>query len=60
MEHELLTGKEAADYLRMSLSTLIALRNKGEIPCVRIGTRKVMYRKESLVQYVNSLETRSN
>jgi excisionase family DNA binding protein len=56
---ELLTGKEAAAFLRVSLSTLIALRSKGEIPCVRVGARKVMYRKESLIQYVNSIESRS-
>lgn len=55
MESDLMTVKEAAEYLRISVSSVGVLRKKGKLPFVKIGQR-VMFRKESLAQYVANLE----
>ena len=49
---ELLTTKEAAQFLRLSPSAIHKLRKEGELPFVQLG-KKVFFKKESLVEYVN-------
>jgi excisionase family DNA binding protein len=44
---ELLTGKEAAAYLRVSLSTLNTLRKQGKLAFIKIG-RKVLFKMSAL------------
>ena len=51
-ELELLTTKEAAQFLRLSPSAIHKLRKEGHIPFVQLG-KKVFFKKESLVEYVN-------
>lgn len=51
MEKLLLTRKEAADALNISVDTLDEIRNAGYIRCVRIGTR-VYYTPEELKSYI--------
>lgn len=52
---DLLTTREAADYLRQTASTLAHWRSAGTGPrFVRIG-RRVVYRRTDLVAFVDSL-----
>lgn len=52
---DLLTTSEAADYLRQTASTLAHWRSSGSGPqFIRLG-RRVVYRKDDLVSYVDSL-----
>lgn len=51
MEELLLTRKEAADALNISVDTLDEIRNAGNIRCVRIGSR-VFYTPEELKSYI--------
>jgi len=37
--HEVMTLPEAAEYLRISKSTLYALAQRGEVPCKKVGRR---------------------
>jgi len=55
MESDLMTVKEAAEYLRISVASVGVLRKKGKLPFVKLGQR-VMFRKDSLAQYVANLE----
>jgi excisionase family DNA binding protein len=51
---ELLTPKEAADYLRMSLSWLAKARMRGDgPPFVRVG-RSIRYPEAALVQWMRA------
>lgn len=56
MENEMLTASEAANFLRVSKSTLDKLRKEEGLPYVPLGGR-VLYCKESLKQYVLDKET---
>ena len=55
METDLLTGKEVATILRVSPSTVTALRKCGEIPFVQIG-RRIFYRQVSVAEFVEKNE----
>lgn len=55
-EHHLLTVKEAANVLRLSVSALTALRTAGDLPYVRIGKR-VLFKRETLMQFINQHQT---
>lgn len=48
---ELLTDKEAAQFLRLSTLTLWRLRKRGELPFVRIAT-KLLYKKSDLIALI--------
>lgn len=56
--NELLTGKEVAVLLRVSLSTVLKLRSEGKLPFVQIG-RKVLYKKSAVDAFMNDNETRN-
>ena len=49
---ELLTDKEAAQFLRLSTLTLWRLRKRGELPFVRLAT-KLLYRRSDLIAFIN-------
>jgi excisionase family DNA binding protein len=51
---ELLTEAEAAARLRIGERTLRDIRNRGEIPYVRIGMRKIFYRAKDCENYIAS------
>lgn len=53
---ELLSGEEAAEILRVSPSTLAKLRKEQKLPYVPLGKR-VYYRRESLLNFINNCET---
>ena len=48
---DLLTDKEAAQFLRLSTLTLWRLRKRGELPFVRIAT-KLLYKKSDLIALI--------
>ena len=52
----LLTGPEAADRLRISERTLYTLREQGEVPAVRIGSR-VLYDPRDLAGFIAKRKT---
>jgi excisionase family DNA binding protein len=51
---DLLTGKEAADYLRVSESTFMRLAKEGAFPKCLVGARAVRYRISDLIKYLES------
>lgn len=51
----LMTQKEVAAMLRVSPSTITALRNNGSLPHVRIGKR-VLFRKSTVQAFMQSNE----
>lgn len=48
---DLLTDKEAAQFLRLSTLTLWRLRKRGELPFVRLAT-KLLYRRSELIAFI--------
>lgn len=48
MENEMITVKEVAKYLRLSLPTVYRLVNAGTIPHVKIGCRYIIPRTDFL------------
>lgn len=52
---KLLTTQEAADFMRVSKSSLYIMRHNDGLPHVMMG-RKVMYKEEALLDYINSKE----
>lgn len=46
---EFLSGKEAAKFLRLKISTLYSLVEKRQIPFFRIGKRKLLFSKSDLI-----------
>lgn len=62
MAKTLLTTKEAADYLSVSVSFLAKDRmkkNKGEIPYVPIGKKTIRYVQEELDKYLENKKRNS-
>jgi excisionase family DNA binding protein len=55
--HDLLTAKEAAGYLRVPLSSLYYLVQRGQIPAIQIGGRWRI-KKSSLDGHVLGAKTR--
>lgn len=53
-DNKLLTRKETAKYLRISLPTLNELTKSGAIPAYRIGG-KVLYEKSKLIPSLNPI-----
>jgi excisionase family DNA binding protein len=58
LEDRAMTIKEAAQFLAVSDRTLFNLTDKGEIPCLRIGTAK-RYRLATLRDYLARKEKES-
>lgn len=55
---DLLTETEAVAMMRVSRSTLTRLKRRGEAPpSTRIGVRKLMYRLDDLVAWMNARTT---
>ena len=56
MENEILSKKEAAQFLRISISTLDRLMKEKKIPYAKINKkrRKVLFLKEDLLKWVKS------
>jgi len=53
MENEILTKKEAAQFLKVSISHLSNLMKKKEIPYSKTN-KKVLFIKEDLIKWVKS------
>jgi len=51
LNEQLLTEREAAEYLRVSPRTVFSLRNTGKLACAKIG-RSVRYRPAELERFV--------
>lgn len=48
---ELMTEKEAAEFLRLSTLTLYRLRKSGELPYVRLAS-KLFYKRSDLIDLI--------
>jgi excisionase family DNA binding protein len=57
MSDEILTKKEAAKYLRMSVSTLDRLMRNRSIPYSKING-KVLFQKKDLIKWLESKKVR--
>jgi len=53
-DNQLLTRKEAAAELRISIRTLYDLINAGELRVVKVGQRKTFVRRADLNSYIES------
>jgi helix-turn-helix protein len=53
---DLLTEKEAGQFLRLCPRALINWRNRGIVPYIRLGTRAIRYRRSSLVAMLERME----
>ncbi len=56
MNNDILSKKEAAEFLRISISTLDRLMKENKIPYAKINKtrRKVLFLKEDLIKWVKS------
>jgi len=54
MDREIMSKKEAAEFLRISISTLERLMRENKIPYAKINKtrRKVLFLKEDLISWV--------
>lgn len=59
MENTVFDTKEAAAYLKVHYETLLKGARRGEIPHFKVG-RKVLFRKESLDEFIRKQEERSS
>ncbi len=57
-ENQLLSYKQAAQYLSVSESYLRRLKSKGLVPCVLIGDRSVRFRVSSLNHWIEKREVK--
>lgn len=58
---ELLTVKEAAKFLGISVPTLYSKKSRGEIPvCKPAGSKKLFFSKMELTEYIKSGKQKSN
>jgi excisionase family DNA binding protein len=57
---ELLTAKEAAAKLRVSVNTLRAMVQSGRVPVVRIGARGYRFHWEQVIEALKNQEQGSN
>ncbi|MCL5779595.1 MAG: helix-turn-helix domain-containing protein [Firmicutes bacterium] len=51
-----LRSREAADYLGVSLWFLQKLARENKIPCIRVSPRLILFRKESLDEWLQQQE----
>lgn len=50
--YELLTLKEAAEFLRVHERTLQRMRDRGEINAIRLGEKTVRIEKDELIKFI--------
>ena len=54
MENDFLNGKEAADFLKISYNTLLALRESGQIRAHKLTNRTILYSKRELIEDIRA------
>jgi len=54
---EILTPNEVADILRVSRRKINQLVAEGQIPCVRIGKRRIRFNRETVMKWVREQHT---
>jgi len=59
MEKELLTTKEAAEYLRVSMPQIYKLVRQEKVPSIRLED-KILFRKTTLDAFLDSLEKQTS
>ncbi len=47
---QLLTKQEVADWLRVDLNTIDRMRERGDLPTVRVGPRLVRFRRADVLR----------
>lgn len=57
-QQEYLNSEDAAKFMHVSLSKLYQMRQHDHLPFIKNG-RKVMYRRSSLLEFLNNLEQHS-
>jgi len=53
---ELLTRKDVAALFQCSTLTVIRLEDAGKLPAIRLGAGSVRYKRDTVLNYLNSLE----
>lgn len=59
MEKELLTAKEAAEYLRISMPQIYKLVRQKKVPSLRLED-KILFRKSTLDTFLDNLEKQTS
>jgi excisionase family DNA binding protein len=59
MTYEVMTAKETAIWLRVSMNTLYDLVRRGKIPCRRVG-RSCRFSRALLLEWVGSTNVRGD
>jgi excisionase family DNA binding protein len=54
---EILTPKEVAEMLRVSRRRINQLVAEGQIPCVRIGKRRIRFKREAIMKWFREQHT---
>jgi excisionase family DNA binding protein len=54
---EILTPKEVAELLRVSTRKINRLVAEGQIPCVRIGKRRIRFKREAIMKWFRERHT---
>jgi excisionase family DNA binding protein len=58
VEHELMTIKEVADYLRVSEATIYRLMKTGELPSIKFSAKRfTRVRRSNLMDYIERHST---
>jgi excisionase family DNA binding protein len=55
---EILTPKEVAEILRVSRRKINQLVTEGQIPCVKIGKRRIRFKREAIMKWFREQHTR--
>ncbi|MFZ7120722.1 MAG: helix-turn-helix domain-containing protein [Eubacteriaceae bacterium] len=58
MDRRTLDGKELAEYLGVSYWKVMEMARRGQIPCIKIGDRK-LFRKETIDKWMDQQEEES-
>lgn len=51
---EIMTAKEAADFLKIKLHSLYDLKNSGNLPYHRLGKKLIRFYKPELIEWLKS------
>ncbi len=54
-DREILTIREAAEFLRLGQSTLYRLTSNAKIPCLRLG-KSIRFRKSKLLAFLDKMD----
>lgn len=59
-EEDYLSAEQAADFLKIKLSTIYSKVEKGDLPHYRSGKRKLLFSKKELEDYITTRRGKTN